>query len=65
MSDKPLVQQALAETLGSLVLDIPSDNAIPFVKAFWEIHCNEWHGLDRIRYDGPRLRLHTECSVLT
>ncbi|KAI8148930.1 hypothetical protein BJV82DRAFT_590117 [Fennellomyces sp. T-0311] len=51
MSDKPLVQQDLSEKLGSLVLDIPADNAIPFLEAFWEIHCSEWHGLDRIRLD--------------
>ncbi|KAI9499530.1 hypothetical protein BDB00DRAFT_794361 [Zychaea mexicana] len=51
MSDKPLVQQDLSEKLGSLVLDIPADNAIPFLEAFWETHCSEWHGLDRIRLD--------------
>lgn len=50
MSDKPLVQQALAEDLASLVQDIPANNVIPFLEAFWEIHCAEWHGLDRIRY---------------
>ena len=49
MSDKPLIQQDLSEKLGSLVLDMPADNAVPFLDAFWEIHCSEWHGLDRIR----------------
>ncbi|KAG2227293.1 hypothetical protein INT45_004248 [Circinella minor] len=51
MSDKPLIQQDLSEKLGSLVLDMPADNAVPFLDAFWEIHCSEWHGLDRIRLD--------------
>ncbi|KAF7726603.1 hypothetical protein EC973_008567 [Apophysomyces ossiformis] len=51
MSDKPLVQQALANDLGALVLDVPVSNAVPFLSAFWEIHCKEWHGLDRIRLD--------------
>ncbi|KAI8338889.1 hypothetical protein BC941DRAFT_350337 [Chlamydoabsidia padenii] len=51
MSDKPLVQQALANDLGALILDVPEDNVIPFIKAFWLVHCAEWHGLDRIRLD--------------
>lgn len=50
MSDKPLIQQALANDLGALVMEMPAANAIPFLKAFWQIHCQEWHGLDRIRY---------------
>ncbi|KAL0078769.1 nucleolar protein,Nop52-domain-containing protein [Phycomyces blakesleeanus] len=51
MSDKPLVQQALANDLGSLVLEMPASNAIPFLSAFWEVHCKEWYGLDRLRLD--------------
>jgi ribosomal RNA-processing protein 1 len=51
MSDKPLIQQALANDLGGLVMELPASNAIPFLKAFWQIHCQEWHGLDRIRLD--------------
>ncbi|KAK4516858.1 60S ribosomal protein L32 [Mucor velutinosus] len=51
MSDKPLIQQALANDLGALVMEMPAANAIPFLKAFWQIHCQEWHGLDRIRLD--------------
>lgn len=50
MSDKPLIQQALANDLGALVMEMPAANAIPFLKAFWKVHCQEWHGLDRIRY---------------
>ncbi|KAI8370660.1 uncharacterized protein BYT42DRAFT_595329 [Radiomyces spectabilis] len=48
---KPLVQQALANDLGSLIMDMPTDNAVPFLAAFWEIHCKEWAGLDRHRLD--------------
>ncbi|KAI7865513.1 hypothetical protein BDF14DRAFT_1883460 [Spinellus fusiger] len=51
MSDKPLVQQALANDLGSLVLAMPPSNAIPFLAAFWEVHCEQWYGLDRLRLD--------------
>ncbi|KAI9313941.1 hypothetical protein BX666DRAFT_1863614, partial [Dichotomocladium elegans] len=51
MSDKPLIQQQLAQDLGSLVLDIPATNTIPFLEAFWDIHCQQWHGLDRLRLD--------------
>lgn len=50
MSDKPLVQQALAQDLGSLLLDLSTDSFIPFLEAFWEIHCLQWHGIDRIRW---------------
>ncbi|ORX51636.1 hypothetical protein DM01DRAFT_1337141 [Hesseltinella vesiculosa] len=51
MSDKPLVQQQLANELGSLQLLLQDDNVIPFVSMFWKIHCAEWYGLDRIRTD--------------
>ncbi|KAG2184364.1 hypothetical protein INT43_000273 [Umbelopsis isabellina] len=51
MSDKPLIQQALSETLGSLVMSLQQQNAIAFLGAFWQIHCDEWHGIDRIRLD--------------
>ncbi|KAI8390046.1 hypothetical protein BD560DRAFT_451962 [Blakeslea trispora] len=51
MSDKPLIQQALANDLGALVMELPATNAIPFLKACWKVHCQEWHGIDRIRLD--------------
>ncbi|KAI9286711.1 nucleolar protein,Nop52-domain-containing protein [Umbelopsis sp. AD052] len=49
MSDKPLIQQSLSETLGSLIMSLQQQNAIAFLGAFWQIHCEEWHGIDRIR----------------
>uniref|UniRef100_A0A182RTH3 Ribosomal RNA processing protein 1 n=1 Tax=Anopheles funestus TaxID=62324 RepID=A0A182RTH3_ANOFN len=53
MSDKPLVQEELAESLGSLVRcfdhDVPV--AMQFFKAFLITMCNEWFGIDRWRMD--------------
>uniref|UniRef100_A0A182JNN1 Ribosomal RNA processing protein 1 n=1 Tax=Anopheles christyi TaxID=43041 RepID=A0A182JNN1_9DIPT len=53
MSDKPLVQEELAESLGSLVRcfdhDVPV--AMQFFKAFIVTMGNEWFGIDRWRID--------------
>lgn len=59
MSDKPLVQQALASELSALVLSIdPAASASPeartlvaldFVAGFWECLVREWAGIDRLR----------------
>uniref|UniRef100_A0A182Y429 Nucleolar protein n=1 Tax=Anopheles stephensi TaxID=30069 RepID=A0A182Y429_ANOST len=53
MSDKPLVQEELAESLGSLVRcfdhDVPV--AMQFYKAFLITMGNEWFGIDRWRMD--------------
>ncbi|KAI8068698.1 hypothetical protein BC940DRAFT_237722 [Gongronella butleri] len=51
MSDKPLVQQALANELAALQLIVDPAQFIPFIRTFWRVHCAEWHGLDRIRTD--------------
>ncbi|GAA5929657.1 Rrp1p [Sporobolomyces koalae] len=65
MSDKPLVQQALAQTLADLTLVVRPKSAKPekngrvervkstlcFLKAFWATVCREWVGLDRLRID--------------
>ncbi|KAI8089231.1 uncharacterized protein BX664DRAFT_262769 [Halteromyces radiatus] len=51
MSDKPLIQQQLANDLAALILDVPEDNVLPFISIFWQVHCEEWHGLDRFRLD--------------
>jgi len=50
MSDKPLVQQALASELAELLLtisDIPS--ALKFLRWFWITLVREWSGIDRLR----------------
>ncbi|GAA6013039.1 hypothetical protein JCM11491_000949 [Sporobolomyces phaffii] len=65
MSDKPLVQQALAQTLADLTLVVrpkstkPEKNGrvervkstLAFLKGFWVTVCREWVGLDRLRID--------------
>jgi ribosomal RNA-processing protein 1 len=50
MSDKPRVQQALADELAALVLVVKStDGALAFLGGFWEALVREWNGLDRLR----------------
>lgn len=63
MSDKPLVQQALAQNLADLTLVVRPKSKKPekngrvertkttlcFFKGFWETVCREWVGLDRLR----------------
>ena len=51
MSDKPLVQQALASELAELVLTISSTAAsLAFIRGFWGTTVREWNGIDRLRY---------------
>jgi ribosomal RNA-processing protein 1 len=50
MSDKPLVQQALASELAELLLTITStDAALAFLRGFWQATVREWNGIDRLR----------------
>ncbi|KAF9926133.1 hypothetical protein FBU30_004209 [Linnemannia zychae] len=51
MSDKPLVQQQLCETLASLILRVPRESVMAFIATFWETICGEWNGIDRLRLD--------------
>uniref|UniRef100_A0A182QAB3 Nucleolar protein n=1 Tax=Anopheles farauti TaxID=69004 RepID=A0A182QAB3_9DIPT len=53
MSDKPLVQEELAESLGSLLhcFDHNVPIAMQFFKAFLTTMGNEWFGIDRWRID--------------
>ncbi|KAF8167625.1 nucleolar protein,Nop52-domain-containing protein [Crassisporium funariophilum] len=52
MSDKPLVQQALASELAELALTITSTPAsLAFLRSFWEMTVREWNGIDRFRLD--------------
>ncbi|KAG6337072.1 hypothetical protein ID866_2025 [Astraeus odoratus] len=51
MSDKPLVQQALASELAELLLTIAdTSSSLHFLRGFWSIIVREWHGIDRLRY---------------
>ncbi|THV07530.1 Nop52-domain-containing protein [Dendrothele bispora CBS 962.96] len=52
MSDKPLVQQALASELAEIVLTITTTtSALTFLSGFWETIVREWNGIDRLRMD--------------
>ncbi|KAJ6604828.1 nucleolar protein,Nop52-domain-containing protein [Mycena vulgaris] len=52
MSDKPLVQQALATDLAELLLTITSlPSSLSFLRGFWETTVREWNGIDRLRLD--------------
>jgi hypothetical protein len=61
MSDKPLIQQALATDLSELLLQINPASAgsskdgdqllaaLGFLKGFWQAIVREWPGVDRLR----------------
>ncbi|KAF9960984.1 hypothetical protein BGZ72_005287 [Mortierella alpina] len=51
MSDKPIIQQQLSETLSSLILRVPREAVMDFIATFWETICAEWYGIDRLRLD--------------
>jgi ribosomal RNA-processing protein 1 len=50
MSDKPLVQEDLAERMASLIyLFEDRESSLLFIKCFWQTMKREWYGIDRIR----------------
>jgi len=52
MSDKPLVQQALASELAEILLSISTiSSSLSFLRGFWEAVVREWSGIDRLRLD--------------
>ncbi|KIY43769.1 Nop52-domain-containing protein [Fistulina hepatica ATCC 64428] len=52
MSDKPLVQQALASELAEILLTISVVPAsIAYLQGFWTAIVREWGGIDRLRMD--------------
>ncbi|KAJ7751319.1 nucleolar protein,Nop52-domain-containing protein [Mycena maculata] len=52
MSDKPLVQQALASELAEVLSTISSLSlSLSFLRGFWEATVREWSGIDRLRLD--------------
>ncbi|GAC97717.1 rRNA processing-related protein [Pseudozyma hubeiensis SY62] len=58
MSDKPLIQQRLANDLSQLVLVHPADEeadrlvaGMKFLEGFWDVMVGEWSGLDKHRID--------------
>lgn len=51
MSDKPLVQQALASELAEILLTISNiSSSLTFLRGFWTTLVREWNGIDRLRY---------------
>ncbi|KAG0266327.1 hypothetical protein DFQ27_009863 [Actinomortierella ambigua] len=51
MSDKPVIQQQLSDTLSSLILRVPREAVMHFISAFWETIAAEWNNIDRLRMD--------------
>jgi hypothetical protein len=50
MSDKALVQQALASELANILLSIEHNSAsFEFLGGFWRTIVREWEGIDRLR----------------
>ncbi|KAI0639972.1 Nop52-domain-containing protein [Trametes polyzona] len=52
MSDKPLVQQALATEIAEILLTITKLSvSLEFLRGFWETTVREWNSIDRLRID--------------
>ncbi|KAG9314086.1 Nop52-domain-containing protein [Chiua virens] len=52
MSDKPRVQQDLAQELAELLLTITNIlSSLSFLRGFWVTTVREWNGIDRLRMD--------------
>lgn len=50
MSDKPLVQQALATEIAEILLTITDLSvSLDFLRGFWETTVREWNNIDRLR----------------
>ncbi len=57
MSDKPLIQQELAESLSKILLLLDKEVAVGYLGAFWKTVIAEWYGIDRIRQEHLHLIL--------
>ena len=63
MSDKPLVQQALATELADILLKIPDpSSSLLFLKGFWQTIVREWAGIDRLRWADRSLELNLSSN---
>ncbi|KAL7753762.1 hypothetical protein RI367_000693 [Sorochytrium milnesiophthora] len=51
LSDKPLIQQELAERLSKIAQQVPAKLGLRYIQAFWQTIVAEWHGIDRLRLD--------------
>ena len=64
MSDKPLVQQALATELADILLKIPDpSSSLLFLKGFWQTIVHEWLGIDRLRWADRNLNLNPHSCL--
>ncbi|XP_070581352.1 ribosomal RNA processing protein 1 homolog A-like [Ptychodera flava] len=52
MSDKPVIQEELAETIANLIHSFQTtSSALNFVETFFQTMAREWLGIDRLRLD--------------
>ncbi|KAL5036787.1 hypothetical protein BDV3_005954 [Batrachochytrium dendrobatidis] len=51
MSDKPLVQQSLAQDLAQAATKLPISEGLRYICCFWKILIKEWYNIDRLRLD--------------
>lgn len=51
MSDRPVPQQNLANSLADLVSILPPSSQIPFLRAFWQTMQREWTNIDVLRME--------------
>lgn len=51
MSDRPLAQQALANSLAQLIFILPLENVILFLRGFWQTMQREWTNIDVLRME--------------
>lgn len=51
MSDKPVVQQELADRLSQILLPLKSERSSLYLRTFWITMEREWTGIDRLRMD--------------
>jgi ribosomal RNA-processing protein 1 len=51
MCDRPRPQAALADSLADLVSVVPSQNTLPFLRAFWKTMAREWTNIDVLRME--------------
>ncbi|KAI9328323.1 nucleolar protein,Nop52-domain-containing protein [Zopfochytrium polystomum] len=51
MSDKPTIQQHLADRLALVIYELDDSLSIKYLEAFWTTIISQWYGIDRLRLD--------------
>ncbi|OLY78378.1 Ribosomal RNA processing protein 1-like protein [Smittium mucronatum] len=54
LSDKPLVQQELADNLGRIPLSVGYNTAFLYIQSFWKTILREWNQIDRHSPNNPK-----------